>query len=226
MSIRLEQLPDYLEKVVTAQYDVTDEGTDEDFREVTGKVLAVSTEGLVLQTRSAVMIIEMKTLLDLEVVVQTAKLIRRWISLVDPLRVQRNVMEHLIDQHAMPRMLVLDMSIELAVQVHDGMPCTDGLVSRDFISNTPVRLTRRWIQGTSAMNVRQHLLDRHGMPFSFIKAMDDTQAFEAHDKINHSDLGHAHGEKPQRRPGRPRKEDGLVSVPAGASDIVDQEAND
>lgn len=222
MSIRADDLPDYLNKVVTAQYDVTSEGTDEDFREVTGKVLAVSPDGLVIQTRSSVVIVDMNTLLDLEAVSQSAKLMRRWISEVDPLRAQQDIYQHLIDQHNLPRVLVIDMSIQLAVDMHGNLPCDTGLGARDFLPSVPVRLTRRWIAGISAVNVRQHLLDRHGMPFPLIKDMNDEQAHAAHAAINHQDLGHAHGEKPQRRPGRPRKDE-LVGMHAGGSEILGEE---
>lgn len=62
------------------------------------------------------------------------------------------------------------------------------------------RLMRRWLRDATPAIVRQHLLDRHGMPYDLVsaKAMDNEAFFEMHQRIDHSGLGHQHGEKPQR----------------------------
>lgn len=68
------------------------------------------------------------------------------------------------------------------------------------------RLTRRWLGEIEDDAVRQHLLDRHGMPFDLIKSMDVHMAVALHDKINHQPLGHRHEDKPLRSAGRPKRE--------------------
>lgn len=66
------------------------------------------------------------------------------------------------------------------------------------------RLTRRWIGETEPDGVRQHLLDRHGMPFDTVRLLSASDASTIHNKINHVLLGHEHGIKPHRSAGRPR----------------------
>jgi hypothetical protein len=68
------------------------------------------------------------------------------------------------------------------------------------------RLTHRWLGEIDDDAVRQHLLDRHGMPYDLIKSLDERTAVGLHDKINHAQLGHRHEEKPHRSAGRPKRE--------------------
>lgn len=44
-------------------------------------------------------------------------------------------------------------------------------------------------------DVRQHLADRHGTSMSLLRTLSPEVALQYHDKINHSDLGHQHGDK-------------------------------
>lgn len=47
---------------------------------------------------------------------------------------------------------------------------------------------------------RQHLLDRHGIDFSWAKDADEQAAFEYHQGLDHSNLGHVHeAPKPDER---------------------------
>lgn len=68
------------------------------------------------------------------------------------------------------------------------------------IKSTVRRLVRRWLREPTPATVRQHLLDRHGMPFDLISAkeMDNEAYYHMHQGINHAGLGHRHGEKPKR----------------------------
>lgn len=42
--------------------------------------------------------------------------------------------------------------------------------------------------------VRQHLIDKHGFSLTLINSADENRAMKIHADIDHSDLGHAHGE--------------------------------
>jgi hypothetical protein len=68
----------------------------------------------------------------------------------------------------------------------------------------PNRLQRRWLREAGASTVRQHLLDRHGMPFDLIAAqgVDHKLYLEMHSKIDHGNLGHQHGVRPPSTRGR------------------------
>lgn len=68
----------------------------------------------------------------------------------------------------------------------------------------PRRLVRRWIEVIDDEGLRQHLLDRHGLPFEMVRACSASDAVILHNSVDHSKLGHEHGVKPQRNPGRPR----------------------
>jgi len=68
------------------------------------------------------------------------------------------------------------------------------------------RLSVRWLDHVSPAAVRQHLLDRHGLRFDLLKVMDVETAVKLHDGIDHTALGHRHGEKEKRAAGRPKKE--------------------
>lgn len=47
-------------------------------------------------------------------------------------------------------------------------------------------------------SVKQHLADRHGILVSVLNAVDEDTTRELHDGIIHDDLGHRHGDRPQR----------------------------
>lgn len=66
------------------------------------------------------------------------------------------------------------------------------------------RLQRRWLRVPTLSVVRQHLLDRHGMPFDLVAApgMEVKAYLAMHERIDHSNLGHQHGEKPPSNRGR------------------------
>lgn len=54
------------------------------------------------------------------------------------------------------------------------------------------RLSRRKLGVIPDDAVRQHLLDRHGMPLDLVKKLDVAAAVEIHSKVDHSKLGHVH----------------------------------
>ncbi len=49
---------------------------------------------------------------------------------------------------------------------------------------------------TDRDDVRQHLADRHGLWVGMLRTLTPEAAHAYHEKIDHSDLGHKHGEKP------------------------------
>lgn len=51
------------------------------------------------------------------------------------------------------------------------------------------------IKQVSLDTVRQHLLDKHSFSLALINTADEKRAIEIHDAIDHTDLGHAHGDK-------------------------------
>lgn len=57
---------------------------------------------------------------------------------------------------------------------------------------TPKRIAQKTLKLVKVTNVRQHLVDRHGMLRSDANSMTDEAAMEYHDEIDHSDLGHKH----------------------------------
>ena len=58
----------------------------------------------------------------------------------------------------------------------------------------PKNLTQKKLKPVTDSTARQHLLDRHGYDRSVVNGMDDDQAFEEHEDIDHDDLGHRHVE--------------------------------
>lgn len=45
-------------------------------------------------------------------------------------------------------------------------------------------------------DVRQHLADRHGLWIGLLRSLSPEAAHAYHEKIDHADLGHKHGDKP------------------------------
>lgn len=56
----------------------------------------------------------------------------------------------------------------------------------------PKTLSQKKLKPVTETTVRQHLLDRHGYDRSVVNAMTDEKAFDEHNDIDHSDLGHKH----------------------------------
>lgn len=67
-------------------------------------------------------------------------------------------------------------------------------------SSIPRKIVRRKIRYIIAAQARQHLLDRHGMPWDLTKMLRPDAAREMHDKTDHSNLGHQHRTEGDDRP--------------------------
>lgn len=50
--------------------------------------------------------------------------------------------------------------------------------------------------------MRRHLLDRHGLSISYVNGISESDAITYHDGVDHSDLGHQHGERPKKKTSR------------------------
>lgn len=73
----------------------------------------------------------------------------------------------------------------------------------DIYAFTPPRkVVRRKVQHLLTRRSRQHLLDRHGMLWDLIKFISEKTAFQMHERIDHSNLGHQH-----RAPGDTREDE-------------------
>lgn len=48
-------------------------------------------------------------------------------------------------------------------------------------------------------DVRQHLADRHGTSMVMLRSLSPEVALAYHERLDHSDLGHRHGDKPGTR---------------------------
>ncbi len=58
--------------------------------------------------------------------------------------------------------------------------------------NVARKIVRRRIRHIVESQTRQHLLDRHGIPWDLTKALSPSSAYAMHEKIDHSNLGHQH----------------------------------
>lgn len=56
----------------------------------------------------------------------------------------------------------------------------------------PKKIRQKKLKPVEAGSVRQHLVDRHGMPLDRANDIDEAQAVELHDRIDHTNLGHRH----------------------------------
>lgn len=74
----------------------------------------------------------------------------------------------------------------------------------ELTRSTVRRLVRRWIKHPNAESIKQHLVDRHGFPWDLVAAKEISadMLLAKHEKMDHSNLGHNHGEKPPSTRGR------------------------
>lgn len=96
----------------------------------------------------------------------------------------------------------------------------------ELTRSTLRRLVRRWIKHPSADAIKQHLVDRHGYPWDLVAAKEISAEvlMSRHAKMDHSNLGHNHGDKPPSTRGRK-----IPGQPTGNHDqaeIVDEESSE
>lgn len=56
----------------------------------------------------------------------------------------------------------------------------------------PKPVTQKKVKPIELGQARQHLVDRHGVALSWAKEADEQAAFEYHEQLDHTDLGHKH----------------------------------
>ncbi|ANA86039.1 hypothetical protein BH766_gp70 [Gordonia phage Demosthenes] len=59
-------------------------------------------------------------------------------------------------------------------------------------------LKPRRLNPIAITNIKRHLVDRHGYPLADIDAMTPEAAFEFHESLDHSPLGHFHADPPPK----------------------------
>jgi hypothetical protein len=66
-----------------------------------------------------------------------------------------------------------------------------------YVVEKPKALGRKTLKLVEFGQARNHLLERHGYTLAQVNEIDEKQAFDAHNAIDHvaSDLGHEHGDK-------------------------------
>lgn len=59
-------------------------------------------------------------------------------------------------------------------------------------------IVQKYVKVLELGKARQHLADYHAATLTEVNSMTEESAFSAHQAIDHSDLGHIHGEKPKK----------------------------
>ncbi len=81
----------------------------------------------------------------------------------------------------------------LVVRTKDGVEIIETLSVVDVVEAAPNRkIIRRKVRYIPTHQARQHLLDRHNIPWSLVREMTPETAHKLHERIDHHDLGHRH----------------------------------
>ena len=81
----------------------------------------------------------------------------------------------------------------LVVRTKDGVKIIDLMTIVDVTEAAPNRkIIRRKVRYIPAHQARQHLLDRHNLPWSIVREMTAETAHRYHERVDHEDLGHRH----------------------------------
>ena len=84
----------------------------------------------------------------------------------------------------------------LALEETDGVIVIDLSSIVDIHEVSPItKIVRRVLRIIPPSQARQHLVDRHAVPWSLVKIMTPETAHEIHAKMVHTDLGHRHREE-------------------------------
>ncbi len=94
------------------------------------------------------------------------------------------------------KMLAADPKEGCVVETKDGTIILSLSEIRDVnIAQPRTKVVRRMLRWIPERQVKQHVLDRHGMPWDIIRAMSHRGVHLMHDAIDHSNLGHRHQEE-------------------------------
>ena len=79
------------------------------------------------------------------------------------------------------------------------IPSADLIEEIDYAPVKQKSVTQKKLKPIEFGQARQHLIDRHGVELSWAKDADEKAAFEYHNGLDHSNLGHTHvAEKDER----------------------------
>lgn len=94
------------------------------------------------------------------------------------------------------QLLAVDIAIGIVVENRDGTVIIKLPEIKDVSVALPrTKLVRRMLRWMPPRQVKQHVLDRHGMPWDIIRAMSHQGVHDMHALIDHSNLGHRHQPK-------------------------------
>lgn len=117
--VGINDLPSFKDRFVTLQIDTSsDENAPDDYKEVTGKVIAVSDVALVIQGRSDIALVEIRDILEIEEVIKfTSKgaLIVRELARAS----KESIMQHLLDRHGVPLDSLQGINASYAMSRHE-----------------------------------------------------------------------------------------------------------
>jgi hypothetical protein len=115
MSVKAADLAGYLNKMVVVQVDTSEDDTDEDFEEVSGRLETVTEYGIVIKTKTGPVMRPISRLLDIEPDdSKPGKVIKRHLEPVD----RPNARQHLADRHGWPVSLLGPLSPAAAIEAH------------------------------------------------------------------------------------------------------------
>lgn len=86
------------------------------------------------------------------------------------------------------------------------IPTPAGIEEIDFAPLKPKPIVQKKLKPIEFGTARQHLVDRHGVELSWAKDADEKAAYDYHNGLDHSNLGHKHevpDEKKEEAPEAP-----------------------
>ncbi len=72
----------------------------------------------------------------------------------------------------------------------------DNIESIVAVPTAPKKIKQKVLKEVDLGDVRAHLAERHGYPLAWANQASPEQAAEAHNGLDHADLGHKHGDAP------------------------------
>lgn len=169
---------------------------DCEFNTVSGKVLDVNDKSMAIRVRSKTIIVEIKRIIgDVEIQnsITRGRVQRR--RLLNP---GRNVRPHLADRHGIEMRILNAIEEKTASDMHERIDHDllghrhDGQLDRhEAHPESPRVIVQRFVDDSDS-SARQHMADRHGMPFKLLNAFSDSELQLMHTAVNHSRIAHRH----------------------------------
>lgn len=115
MPIKANELPGLKGKLVIVQVTVHGDD-DEDYREVSGRVLAAAVDSIAIQPpRGKLELIMAVDIIDIDLQPRSRRLVKRWIDAMS----DDHVRQHLADRHGVPLDLLRPISDKDAAKMHN-----------------------------------------------------------------------------------------------------------